>query len=96
MEMTEAIKMAIEAVNNAGFTNATSDNVTSIACTLYIQATKGQPRGSYSSGGRADRPQQTRNVPPGQNMQVGAPCAKCGTPLKMSKAGNPYCSCWYN
>lgn len=96
MEMKDAIIKALTAVRDSGFTNATSDNITSIACTLYIQGSKGQSKGGYKSNGRSNNyNSQTRNVPPNQIMQIGAPCNTCGYPLISSSKGNPYCKCWY-
>ena len=94
MEMVEAVKMAMEAVQEAGFTTATSDNVTSIACTIYIQANRGGGGGGYSrssnGGGNGSGGYK------GKDRINGDKCALCGSELKTSKAGNRYCGCWYN
>ena len=97
MNMTECLVEAMRAVQQAEFHNATSDNITSIACTLYIQSSRQQSNGKYKSNGRAKTyNKQTRNVPPNQIIQAGAPCNACGNPLVLSKQGKAYCKCWYN
>jgi hypothetical protein len=92
-EMTECIIEALQAVQGANFTGATADNITSIACTLYINSNKGGSGGGFKGGNGGG---SSWNKPPNQVMQVGAPCDTCGTPLKLSKKGNPFCSCWFN
>jgi len=98
--LTECIHEAMTACQQAGFTQATTDNITSMACTLYIQGSKGNSGNrSYSGSGanrKADVPkEQQKGAPTGQIMQVGYPCGWCGQGLKQSKSGNAYCKCWY-
>ena len=88
-KMTDCIMEAIQAVQESNFTGASSDNITSLACTLYINANKsmksfnkGGSGGSY--GGNSGGGSSNYNKPANQVMVVGTPCDSCGTPLKQS------------
>ena len=83
------------------------DTLKSLTATIYIQ--QHQKKKSYSGGNRSygggggsyqakdpNAPKKKCTPPVGQNMTVGVPCLKCGKVLKQSKAGNPYCGCWFN
>jgi len=94
--LAECLTEAMQACQQANF-QATSDNICSLACTLYIQGSKGggsRPQGNYSR--KKDVPKEMqRGASPTQVKQVGAPCEHCGQPLKASSKGNAYCKCWY-
>ena len=95
MTMTECIAEAIRSVQEANFTGATSDNISSMACTLYINSNK--PAKSSGGGGGNWKKDDTPAIPMPQGYVLGV-CPDCGSPNAWSKKGKEYCSakCWMN